>query len=579
MTMWKKFGAGLALTAGMTPALWAQIPGVPAPAVPGVPGVAVPAAPVSPANIWSFLCMTPDQKLACKLKLCNSPLGKLLNNGMGPMGAFSGGMFGPFCPPVDPADLAKPATSAEGAAARIKASEADAKARRAAVRYLGTVDCKRWPEAQDALKNALRADTNECVRWEAAMALGSGCCCTPETIIALTLTVSGSKEDGNPEERSERVKAAAYFSLEHCLSCVPVAPKAPPPIPTPEPPARPLPERTPNGAAAAAAASADSTPAIATAAYYQRARKLSVADAAFYARQALARTSYEEQGAPLTKKEGPGLLNIVAKAMTGGRREMTVASPEPMLATTEPAAVEHPSPIPVRTVSHPAQEEAVTPPAKTVSRPVEAAPVVQEEPQRKTLMRVIEQRRSAKSGTVIETQAPQAPSRPAVLVQPPRATTPAAPIHTASGVQPPRTAAPVEPARLAISAEPVRTPTAAEPTMADRALFALRELESPKQRASAAAYLGREECKSNTLVVPGLLTAALNDRDTSVRVEAIRSLSRLQVNSALVRRTLESLKSDYDPLVREEAMRTMNMMPAHTSNAVQTPGVTTLSGQ
>jgi hypothetical protein len=51
------------------------------------------------------------------------------------------------------------------------------------------------------------------------MALGSGCCCTKKTIAGLTHCVSGEGKDGNPPERSMRVKVAAMEALEHCLSC------------------------------------------------------------------------------------------------------------------------------------------------------------------------------------------------------------------------------------------------------------------------------------------------------------------------------------------------------------------------
>src|SRR5205823_14946141 len=133
-------------------------------------------------------------------------------------GAITGVIIVPCCPTFIPADLLMPPDGAEGAAARIKADEAGAKKRRAAVRYLGTVDCNYWPEAQEALINSLRADRNECVRLEAAWALGRGCCCTRKTLEALALTVSGSERDGNPIERSDRVRAAAQGSLDHCLS-------------------------------------------------------------------------------------------------------------------------------------------------------------------------------------------------------------------------------------------------------------------------------------------------------------------------------------------------------------------------
>src|SRR5207248_6163987 len=135
-----------------------------------------------------------------------------------PLTLFSGGLIPSCCPNMpSPQDLA--AGGPVGAAAKIKKDEAEAKARRAAVRYLGTVNCHYWPEAEAALIGSLRGDRNECVRWEAAMALGSGCCCTKKTIAALDITVTGSDKDGNPSETSERVRAAAMSALQHCLSC------------------------------------------------------------------------------------------------------------------------------------------------------------------------------------------------------------------------------------------------------------------------------------------------------------------------------------------------------------------------
>jgi len=110
---------------------------------------------------------------------------------------------------------------AEATAAKIKASEADAKARVAAVEYLGTVDCSRWKEATKALVNALRADTNECVRYAAARVLNSGCCCNKNTIEALKICVAGEDKDGNPPETSFRVKGAAFSALQNCLMRVP----------------------------------------------------------------------------------------------------------------------------------------------------------------------------------------------------------------------------------------------------------------------------------------------------------------------------------------------------------------------
>src|SRR5262249_41863214 len=109
-----------------------------------------------------------------------------------------------------------PPGSSQGAAALIKRDEADAKARRAAVRYLGTVDCNYWPEAIEALTKSLRRDPNECVRFEAALALRNGCCCNKKTIKALEMCVTGSNKDENPPERSDRVRAAAADALARC---------------------------------------------------------------------------------------------------------------------------------------------------------------------------------------------------------------------------------------------------------------------------------------------------------------------------------------------------------------------------
>jgi hypothetical protein len=225
----------LAVLASVSARLPAQVPGVPAaPALPGAaaaPGAAgaaagatdptAAAAGAAPAaapanNLWSFLCPSPAQLAACKQKLCASPLAQFFGSALAPARALSGGLMPTCCPVASPADLAAPADSPEGAAARIKEREAQAKKRRADVRYLGTVDCRRYPEAEAALVGALRGDENECVRWEAAMALGRGCCCTRKVLQALVDTVSGKKTN-DPAETSERVKLAAQAALEHCL--------------------------------------------------------------------------------------------------------------------------------------------------------------------------------------------------------------------------------------------------------------------------------------------------------------------------------------------------------------------------
>ena len=150
----------------------------------------------------------------------------------GPVGAISGGFICPLCPPApSAAQIAalanKPNGGAEAAAAKIQASEADAKARVAAVEYLGTVDCNRFPEAKKALLAALREDPNECVRFAAARSLNSGCCCDQEVIEKLRISVAGEKK-GGPAETSCRVKAAAFSALQNCLMRVPEEVGGPP---------------------------------------------------------------------------------------------------------------------------------------------------------------------------------------------------------------------------------------------------------------------------------------------------------------------------------------------------------------
>lgn len=243
---WRRTLACLFLmaTASTASAQFPSVPGVPAtPGVPAAPSAATPAA-ASPAtsafqggggNIWSKICLTPEQKAACKKHWCESGIGQMFGMMMKPMTFATGGMIKGCCPgPNDakPEDLAKPSDSADGAAARVKEDEAQAKERRANVRYLSTVDCSRYPEVEKALINALRTDRNECVRLEAAIGLGGGCCCTKKTIEALRLTVLASDKDGNPKEISHRVRAAAEASLYACESTADLTPEPPEPVPS-----------------------------------------------------------------------------------------------------------------------------------------------------------------------------------------------------------------------------------------------------------------------------------------------------------------------------------------------------------
>jgi hypothetical protein len=225
----------------------------------GLGGAAAAGPAAAPRTLLSFLGISKANCDACKAHICSSPIGQLLNNGLtGPIGAVSGGLIPPLCPPLPStaAIAAMPGgpAGAEAVAAKIKQDEADAAARVAAVEYLGTVDCRHWKEAKVALLNALRGDRNECVRWAAAKALNSGCCCSKETIEKLKIVVTGEETDGFPAELSPRVKGAAFAALQNCLArfteVVPETP-APPPPPPPPPEGTPTPPVRPEGAPSA----------------------------------------------------------------------------------------------------------------------------------------------------------------------------------------------------------------------------------------------------------------------------------------------------------------------------------------
>jgi hypothetical protein len=352
MKRWQKYCAGLAITAGLTPGAKAQAPAIPAaPALPAAaagpsflaPGVAAPAA-VPQNTLWSFLGISIPQKQACRDWICQSPCGQLLNNGLAPVSFISGGLFPGFCPPVTAADLAKP--GAEGVAAQIKADTADAKARRAALRYLGTVDCHYWPEAQDALIAGLRTDRNECVRWEAALALQRGCCCTKKVIEALVITVSSSEKDGNPSETSDRVKAATEVALYHCLDCYSQTVAAAPAPPAPPEGPRPLPPPAPEGPRPAAQGGAPAELPIKLSAYYRRLESKSMNQVVSEARQALAKSQSAAEAAraalPISAMPtgSRDIHHILENAVFGGRTVVT------QTATGEPAA----APVETKTV-------------------------------------------------------------------------------------------------------------------------------------------------------------------------------------------------------------------------------------
>ncbi len=119
---------------------------------------------------------------------------------------------------------------AEITAAKIMLDETQAKARQAAVKYLASVDCHYYPEAEISLIATLRADRSENVRLEAAQALGNCRGVTVRILDALRLTATGQETDGNPAETSDQVRSAASNSLNRLLSAGMSMEMAPPPL-------------------------------------------------------------------------------------------------------------------------------------------------------------------------------------------------------------------------------------------------------------------------------------------------------------------------------------------------------------
>ncbi|MCH7688875.1 MAG: hypothetical protein IH899_19695 [Planctomycetes bacterium] len=133
----------------------------------------------------------------------------------------------------------------KGLASKIKAGQVDAKNRVVAIKFLGTVDCAAYPDAQVMLIDSLKNDPSERVRLEAAKAIkeqfGRGkdeglsaiftsrrekrrydhCrgCCGEDALNALSEVAYERDETGCHLEPSERVRKEAREALTVCVSC------------------------------------------------------------------------------------------------------------------------------------------------------------------------------------------------------------------------------------------------------------------------------------------------------------------------------------------------------------------------
>jgi hypothetical protein len=614
MKTWQRYGAGLAALAGFLAQARAQsFPGVPtvaapaAPAAAGAAGTAGTAAPAAPsANLWSFLCPSQDQKKAFKECLCQSQFGLLVNNTLAPLRLFTGGVVPPCCPGLPTAaELAD--KGPVGAAAAIKKDEAEAKARIAAVKYLATVSCHYWPEAQDALIQALRKDRNECVRWQAALALGSGCCCTKKTIKALAITVSSSDEDGQPAELSDRVKAAAEAALYHCLDCFTETVPAPEPKkeekrPEPAPAPAPAPESkpvagqamTPGAVPGLLAGAVD----VRWAAFSQKVEQQPTAEVVAEARRLLKRPATEAP-APLSNVPpgSHGLVDIIVYAAETSPRPIPVVGPavpaktpapaDASLLTSRPKDPEPPTDLyhvlmsqrKARAESKPAvsanpgdPKPAMSefPPPKVEKTPrVEPAPkpVVKTEPAKVSVQ--------IPASTVVKTEPAKVSVQiPASLVMAPAATpTPAmrpapapAPVMPARPMPAPAPSldlrpmpptSPVKPASAStyptLSVAAAKTTPAAVVPSAQELLRTLRESSNPFQKEAAIDKLAVIGWPTNGEVIATLVKFARTDPAATVRVHCIRALTVRNVRTPEVLKTIKDLKADKDPRVQHEA--------------------------
>lgn len=595
MKQWKAIAMGMATIAGLTPGLWAQpaVPAAPAGAA-GAAGAAGSAGDAAGSG-FGFIQKCQDQKEKCKNKLCKTPLGQMLN-AMTKLPSLASGGIIPLCCPEEPNKFglqeAKDKGGAEGAAAAIKKEEAEAKARRAAVRYLGTVDCHYYPEASKALIASLRADRNECVRWEAAMALGNGCCCNKNTIEALLIVVTCSEKDGNPTETSARVRNAAFGSLQHCLNCycesAPAEKKETPPERPKEQPKEQPKEKV------SSLSKLDSGELVLSAYYTEKLTDKPMGQVVDEAKKAVAEMKGGMARTSSTLPSGSqGLFDLIGTSFSASHHDavetatvvqeskpVVVATPEPKPAvavreskpavairetkpvpTPAPAAASTPRTLKEALFGAPDIREIKTPEVKyetpaagpapvKLERPVSAVPAPKSTP--------ATSRTSAKIDPVpvvappivqtvakTETVAPPPVSKPVVATNSP-------------AVKPAVRPLPVAPVATTVATRTL--PAANVPTVSAYSsegvpmlLNLLRTSVNPFQREWAVESLATTDCRGNPDVVPTLVKSAREDAAATVRTACVRRLTAMNVNTPQVVATFQALKSDPDPRVQNAA--------------------------
>ncbi|OWK45455.1 hypothetical protein [Fimbriiglobus ruber] len=141
---------------GAQSALAASAMNAVAPPAPLAQGIAPqPALPGGP-TIWSKLGISQDQQEYCRRKTCGTPYGQMMSTLVNPLSNLTCGIILQYCPALPSlAQLMDP--GAIGAASKVKMDRAGCQERIKAIKYLATVDCHYWPEAEEALIGALRA--------------------------------------------------------------------------------------------------------------------------------------------------------------------------------------------------------------------------------------------------------------------------------------------------------------------------------------------------------------------------------------------------------------------------------------
>lgn len=518
--------AGLIVTAAAGTGR-SQVPGAPVAAPPGAAPAAAVGAAGEKVGFIKRLCQGLDE---CKRKLCKSPAGKLLNGMTAPLTAMTGGVIPPFCPLMpDAKDLAKPGVAGAAAAAQKEALEAGE--RKAAVRFLGTLDCRYFPDAAVKLANALRGDSSECVRYEAALVLNRGCCCTELTVKALTASVSGTDADGFPAERSLRVRCAAALALEKCTSCW-----------TP-PPSDEIPD------AGGTTGGGGETPPPKTMGE---------------TKPGMDEQSKKDAATPKTTLNAsqrlPSKATIDKALKVLNEFNALLAAYEPVLANQPPGVMAD-----RRSVYHLLKDSATVPESAIAGNPTPAAPVAAPKSVPSAMPSGLGHKAanpSDKKPTATEpAQAPKLLPVTTTSNKPTTITVPgtmAAPKAVPTAMPPAATTGPVSAAPTA----PVQPAAALDPVNQQINRIARQTIQgaTPADRHAAIRELVKYDWQQHPMVAAALLAGAKTDAVDVVRVDCLRHLAAHKMTHPQVLADLANLVNDSDPWVRQEAAAALSKL-------------------